>query len=208
MGVRSRWCCIHHHHDTETVSQFCIIVHINRNSVMVLYHCTHQQKRHQGLDRHARQQACDYVWWYKPYSVDGNENSMPVALYDDTNLEAVSVDVYNDTKPWHCFCWCVRWYKIVTQFLLMWQRTMQKLEWCRCYNVTAVTVRVTLQTSTSSCPRKWARKTSRFVFSLTPSLPWCHLKNSQEKCKILKPCCFIFCTGMWKDFDWNAYRWK
>ena len=42
--------------------------------------------------------------------------------------------------------------------------------------------------------------------SLTPSLPWCHLKttNKSVKSETLKPFCFRFCTGMWKDLHQNA----
>ena len=47
-------------------------------------------------------------------------------------------------------------------------------------------------------------------WSLTPSLPWCHLKMANENAKFetLKPSCFLFCTGMWKDFHQNIYHWK
>ena len=45
--------------------------------------------------------------------------------------------------------------------------------------------------------------------SLTPSLPWCHLKTNKQNAKseTLRPFCLLFCTGksgMWKDFHQNA----
>ena len=41
---------------------------------------------------------------------------------------------------------------------------------------------------------------------LTPSLPWCHLKMTVKSVKLetLQPFCFLFCSGMWKDFHQNA----
>jgi len=41
---------------------------------------------------------------------------------------------------------------------------------------------------------------------LTPSLPWCHLKMTSKSVKFenLKPFCFLFRTGMWKDFYQNT----
>ena len=45
---------------------------------------------------------------------------------------------------------------------------------------------------------------------LTPSMPWCHLKttNKSMKFETLKPFCFLFCNGMWKNFHQNAQHWK
>ena len=42
--------------------------------------------------------------------------------------------------------------------------------------------------------------------TLTPSLPWCRFKmtNESAKSKTLRPFCLLFHTGMWKDFHQNA----
>ena len=49
-----------------------------------------------------------------------------------------------------------------------------------------------------------------WTLTLTPSLPWRHLKttNKSVKSETLKPFCLLFCTGTWRDFHQNTSHWK
>ena len=58
---------------------------------------------------------------------------------------------------------------------------------------------------------EWKMKKNGMIYQyclagLTPSLPWCHLKTTIKSVKFetLQPFCFLFHTGMWKDFHQNA----
>ena len=48
------------------------------------------------------------------------------------------------------------------------------------------------------------------IKTVTPSLPWRHLKKTSNsgKFQTFKPFCCLCCTGVWKDNDENAKRWN